>query len=80
MNDRLTLTRVGASRAHLHSQASREPLDRDHPRAQARLGSGHRSEDYADTFVRLAAAKDQPFRAAQATLTKDGLVLLGLSA
>ena len=79
MNDRLTLTREGASRAHLHSQASREPLNR-HPRAQALLDSGHRSEDYADTLVRLAAAKGQPFRAAQATLTKDDPVLLGRSA
>ena len=80
VNDRLTLTRVSASRAHLHSQASREPLDRDHPRAQALLDSGHRFEDYADTLVRLAAAKGQPFRATQATLTKDDPVLLGLSA
>lgn len=79
VNDRLPLTREGASRAHLHSQASREPLDR-HPRAQALLDSGHRFGDYADTLVRLATAKGRPFRAAQATLTKDDPVLLGLSA
>ena len=80
VNDRLPLTRVGVSRAHLHSQASRESLDRDHPRAQALLDSGHRFGDYADTLVRLATAKGRPFRAAQATLTKDDPVLLGLSA
>ena len=80
VNDRLTLTRVGAARAHLHSQTNREPLDRDHPRAQALLDSSPMSEDDADTLVRLVDAKGQPFRAAQATLTKDDLVLLGLSA
>ena len=80
VNDRLALTRVGASRAHLHAQASREPRNRDHSLAQVLPDSGPMAEDYADTIVRPVDSKGQPFRAAHSTLTQDDLVLLGLSA